>query len=249
MENKRGRRMEESIKKWQNSSQGESEKQRKTKTSLLKKEINMQKKLLFVAVFLCTACLLSVNAEETETGTNLLPWDFQLTGKNGLPEGYNNRKEGTISVTKEKNGYVVEMSLKKQGQCFLDTTRLLPLEKGKKYLFSVQVKIKNMEHAGKDKFYGFVSYIYNSSTNKHTALRLTGTGSINEWATLSLPFDTIKQPQLAKGKLLMRAYNISGSIYLKKPVIIELPENVDMKPSLTLKDGKTFTGYLIRLPK
>lgn len=200
-------------------------------------------------VFGCVMSLFSLvwtnlQAEETK---NLLKWDFKTINKNGLPAGYKHSKDGKVSVATENGKNVVRISLTKQGRCFLDTKHSLALEKDKKYLFAVQIKIKNMQHVGKEKIYGFITYIYNYANNKHKNMQIRGNGSINEWATLTMIFDTKKMPQLVDGHLLLRAYHISGDIFLKEPYIIELPDGVELQSNLTFKDGTIKIGNLIKL--
>ena len=188
---------------------------------------------------------ISVKHVELEA-QNLLPWTFDEIAENGLPKGYKASKPEYLSVAKEDGVNVVTMTLNGQDNCFLDTAKPLTLEKGRKYLFAVDVDAANLSH-GRPGVKGFVAYVYNTITNKHRSIKISGQGDTNGWVTMMMPFDTQKYPALANGKVYLRVYGASGTFRIRKPALIALPEKVKLDPHFTRENGRGVAGSVMML--
>ena len=109
-------------------------------------------------------------AAETVEVKNLLKHDFSKLGENGIPVGYkvtfDKASKGKATVIQEAGGNIVKLELSEQGKAFLDSTFLLGMEKNRKYLFTIQIKIDNQAYTGKG-IHFFYTCAYNTSNNKH----------------------------------------------------------------------------------
>jgi hypothetical protein len=212
--------------------------------SKVKKNLTKSLVLLLVGGLAINIC-----AEEA-VAKNLLKHDFSKLNAKGIPVGYKfypgKKKEGKITVTQEDGANIIKLELPKQGRIFLDSAFLMDIKKNKKYVITVQLKIENQKYSGKGMHFFYVC-AYNTSNNKHIYNKIMGRGSSGGWMTVVLAIDTIKRPLLANGKLFLRGYGVSGTYWVKKPMLIELPDDVKLKSHYILENNKTVPGGLLRL--
>lgn len=204
-----------------------------------------------------------VFAEEENiiSAENLLGFVFQDTNKDGVPDGYKISKgkaEGneTATVTYDEKvfngekGPSIKMYLPQEGYLAVDLKNLLKLKKDKQYLFTVDVKIKDMKIEGKWRtkkiIRAMMFYVY-SSKGKHSWLAITGNGSTKGWVTVMMPFNTRKYPQFVASRVLLRCNTMSGTVWLQNPTIVELPDGADMKSHFLLSDGSVYSTNPLRL--
>ena len=65
--------------------------------------------------------------------------------------------------------------------------------------------------------------------------------------TVVLVIDTVKEPLLAGAKLLIRGYGVSGTYFLKKPMLVKIPNDIEVQSHYILENEKTVPGGLLRL--
>ena len=201
-------------------------------------------------LFLFSTMFMTVFAEEeSNKAKNLLKHDFSKLGKNGLPVGFKaylgKDKKGTVSVSQEDGVNVVKLERSEQGRIYFDNKKL-NLQANKKYVLTVQVKIKDQRYSGKGMHFFYVC-VYNTGNGKHIYNKIAGNGSTGGWLTVILPIDTIKNPKLVGSKMLLRGYGIAGTYWLKNPMLVEIPSEVELKPHYILENNKTIPGAFLRL--
>ena len=201
-------------------------------------------------LFLFSAMLMTVFAEEeSNKAKNLLKHDFSQLGKNGLPVGFKaylgKDKKGIVSVSQEDGVNVVKLERPEQGRIYFDNKKL-NLQANKKYVLTVQVKIENQKYSGKGIHFFYVC-VYNTGNGKHIYNKIAGHGSTGGWLTVILPIDTIKNPKLVGAKMLLRGYGVAGTYWLKNPMLVEIPSDVELKSHYILDNNKTIPGAFLRL--
>ncbi|MCF6176962.1 MAG: hypothetical protein L3J71_14475 [Victivallaceae bacterium] len=212
----------------------------------------MKNILLKSLVLLFTGALVAGTFAADETGTvkNMLKHDFSKLGKDGLPVGYkvtfDKASKGKATVIQEAGVNIVKLELPEQGKAFLDSTFLLGMKKNRRYLFTIQLKIDNQAYTGKGVHF-FYACAYNTGNNKHIYNKVMQQGSTDGWITAVLPIDTAKRPLLVGAKLFLRSYYVSGTYWLKNPMLIELPKDVEIKAHYILANDETISGPLLRL--
>jgi hypothetical protein len=211
------------------------------------------KNILLKSLFLLFASALTAGVFATdETGAvkNLLKHDFSKLGKNGIPIGYkitlNKAGKGKATVIQEAGGNIIKLELPEQGRAWLDSTFLLGMEKNRKYLFTIQIKIEDQKYTGKGAHFFYVC-AYNTGNNKHIYNKVMKQGSTDGWITVVRPIDTAKNPKQVGSRLFLRTYDMSGTYWLKNPMLIELPNDVEIKAHYILANDKTVSGALLRL--
>jgi hypothetical protein len=212
----------------------------------------MRKFLLKALVYgvVCGWALIGLAETESGEAKNLLKHDFSKTGSNGLPVGYkvyfDKACKGKAAVIQEDGENVVKLEIAEQGKGFLDSTFQLGLKKNKKYVLTVQIKIKDQKYSGRGMHF-FYTCVYNTRNNKHIYNKVLGHGDTGGWITVVLPIDTVKNPKLVDSKLLIRAYYVSGTYWLKKPMLVEIPADLELEAHYILDDNKTVPSGLLRL--
>ena len=110
----------------------------------------------------------------------------------------------------------------------------------------MQVKTENLKFRNVKSF--FIVYLYNQSSNKHTFLRFTGTGS-SGWLTVHLPFEADKI--LKTGKIdpvvMIKLENLSGKFRFRNFSLIKLPSSADITKGVVTPEGKKQTGSSYRI--
>ena len=202
--------------------------------------------LLFCGAMLMTA----LAQEESSKAKNLLKHDFSKSGKNGLPVGFKvypgKDKKVKVSVSQEDGVNVVKLEIPEQGKGFLDTNYILDLKKNKKYVLTIQLKIENQQYSGKGMHFFYVC-VYNTANGKHIYNKIVGHGGTGVWLTVVLPIDTAKNPKLVGAKMLLRGYGVAGTYWLKNPMLVEIPNDVELKAHYILENNKTIPGGFLRL--
>jgi len=201
-------------------------------------------------VFLLFSLHSPAKAEEAATEKNLLKWNFDTITAQGIPDGYetsfSKESNGSISIVKEDKANVVRMELPEQGTGFLDTTNVVGLIKGRKYIFTVQLKIEGQKYSGEGEHFFYVC-LYNTPNNEHIYTKLGGTGDTDGWITSVILVDTVKNPGLVGCKIFFRGYNVSGTYYLKTPYLIEVPDDLKVNPQIVLSNNKSILGAFFNL--
>ena len=202
--------------------------------------------LFFFGAILMTVCA----EEESNKAKNLLKHDFTKLGSDGLPVAYkvyfDKASKGKATVSQEDGTNVVKLEMPESGKGFLDTNYVLDLKKNKKYVLTVQLKIENQKYSGKGTHFFYVC-AYNTSNGKHIYNKIVGHGSSRGWLTVVLPIDTAKRPKLVGAKLFFRGYFVSGTYSLKNPMLVEIPNDVELKAHYILENNKTIPGGFLRL--
>ena len=76
-------------------------------------------------------------------------------------------------------------------------------------------------------------------------LAVYGEGSTKGWITGILPFSTEKVRELATPNVLLRCYNMTGTVRFRTPMILKKPAGIDMRRSFELADGtEVFSAHL-----
>lgn len=193
--------------------------------------------------------LYNVAAEET-TAENLFKFGYSdMTDGSKPGGGYVISAAGEDSVTVDSKvfappkGPSVRLETKKLGDLCFDSPTMSFIEKDKQYLLTIKVKIDDMNTVGHwwEKRCGLWIYVYDTKNNVLTWCNFGGKGSTKGWVTMMLPFEG---KRFADGttKLLIRCRQMSGTIWVQDPTIIELPTGVKMDRSFILEDGSTVTG-------
>jgi hypothetical protein len=202
-------------------------------------------------LFLCGCLAVTALAEEESAKVkNLLKYDFSKLDSKGMPIGYklyfSKESKGKATVSQEDGTNVIKLEIPEQGNGFLTSNFTMDIKKNKKYVITVQLKIENQKYSGKGMHFFYVC-AYNTSNDKHIYNKLSGHGNTGGWVTVVLPVDTVKRPLLAKSKLLMRGYGVSGTYWLKNPMLVEIPNDVELKSHYILESNKTISGGFLRL--
>lgn len=210
---------------------------------------------IFVLIGLVSSMLF---ADDQQAVTdNLLKFTFQDADKDGIPDGYSVKKKNaeTATVVYDKTvsykgkGSSVKITLPQEGTVRLDMFKWIKdLQPDKEYLFSMNVKIKDMLINGKWYKKGadrcFIAYIFgNSKTLAWMALH--DNGSTDGWVTIMCPF------RFSKGniRISLRCKKMSGTVWIQNPTILELAEGIDMDRHFILEDGSVIKGQHYKITK
>ena len=193
----------------------------------------------------------SVNRQNRQ---NLFVHGFSGLAAGEVPARYLTLIEGEDSVAADDEvffgdrGPSVRMESKTFGELNLDSPFLEFMEAGKSYLLTLKVKVNDMRLKGHwwTERCGFWVRVYDTKSDKQTWCNLGGNGSTDGWVTVMLPF---KHDELAHGtyRLLFRCKDMTGMVWIQDPVVIEIPEGVDMERSFVLSDGRTVVGSHLTL--
>lgn len=204
---------------------------------------------ILILLFFGTMLMTVLADEESGKAKNLLTHDFSKLGKNGLPVGFKaytgKDKKGTVSVSQEDGVNVVKLERSEQGRIYFDNKKL-NLQANKKYVLTVQVKIENQQYSGKGMHFFYVC-VYNTGNGKHIYNKIVGHGGTGGWLTVVLPIDTAKNPKLVGARMLLRGYGVAGTYWLKNPMLVEIPNDVELKAHYILENNKTIPGGFLRL--
>jgi hypothetical protein len=198
-------------------------------------------------------------AQDTTTGKarNLLACRFEKLGDDGLPAQYTIKKEGphaqeaVVSVAKDDSGaMVVKAKIPQEASIHIDSAKRTRLDPDGDYLLTVQVKVDDLRYTGNwyKRPAGIRIYAYGLE-NKHTWLAIHGEGSTDGWVTAVLPFpagDDVRR-QLAVPNVLLRCYNMTGTVQFREPMILKRPPGAQVQRSFRKKDGTEVFGGQLQL--
>ncbi|MFO8082196.1 MAG: hypothetical protein R6V07_18095 [Armatimonadota bacterium] len=197
-------------------------------------------------------------AETTTTGGdgNLLPWDFGDLDEDGLPAGWSvdirgeNADAAEVSLTEDEDGdTIVTATMPREATVYLDTERRMSLDPADDYMLAVEMKVDELHYTGD--WYrrpaGVRVYVYGTD-NKHTWLAVHGEGSTDGWVTAVLPFPPDDDREhFANSRILLRCYNMTGTVAFRNPVILRRPAGLDIAKSFELGDGTQISGGQLQL--
>jgi hypothetical protein len=194
-----------------------------------------------------------LGAGEAETGVredgareNLLPYDFATLSDEGLPRDWTVTTAGEnaelVEVHTERDeagDTIVTMTMPREATAQLDTTRRFTLDPADDYVLAVEVRVEDMRYTGD--WYrrpaGIRLYVYGTD-NEHRWLAIHGEGSTDGWVTGLLPFPPDDhREQFANSRVLLRCYNMTGTVSFRNPVILRQPDGVALERSFELADG------------
>ena len=140
-------------------------------------------------------------------------------------------------------GPSVKLDVKNIGHLYFDSPQLKFIDKDKQYLLTLKVKVEGRQISGHwwQKRYGLWIRIYNVKSNEQTWCNIAGNGNTDQWVTMILPFRGARFAGDST-KLLIRCDQMSGTVWVQDPVIIELPDEIEMKRSFLLHNGQTVVG-------
>lgn len=206
-----------------------------------------------LTLLFCGCLAMAVFADgEGEKAENLLKHDFSKLDSKGVPVGYkvsfDDASKGKMTVSQEDGTNVVKLEIPEQGKGFIDTNYALDIKENKKYILTIQLKIEEQKYSGKGIHFFYVC-VYNTGNGKHIYNKIIGHGSTDGWLTVVLPIDTAKNAELVgRGtKILLRGYFVSGTYSLKKPMLVEIPADLELEAHYILDNNKTIPGGLLRL--
>lgn len=178
---------------------------------------------------------------------NLLPV-FDDKDNDGFPDAYKMRKgKGKENVSYVSKASIPTLKIKgtPDDKLIFETTARIKLEKNKKYLFSVELKIDKMRFSGRwyKDHRGFWIYVYGRH-NMHKWMAVAGNGSTNGWITVMLPFNTIgeKNENLCDSNIIFIIDHTAGTFYARNPLLIERNSNDEMKQHYIKADGSTIVN-------
>jgi hypothetical protein len=181
---------------------------------------------------------------EVVTAENLFPYSLADRDGDGWPEDFLSRPEcaGKIKISGAPDDPEAEVELEQTGCGYLDSKNFA-VEEGRRYLFAVDLKIENMRFDLSDnqETRGIICFVYSVCGKRNIGGRVFAPGSTGGWVTLMLPFDTARTPQLAKLRIMLRCYNLSGTVHFRRPTVIPLPREILMKTHYIDMDGRIYT--------
>lgn len=198
----------------------------------------------------------SAPAFEAAANDNLLPYGFADLDEQGVPEGWTveiggeNAASATVTAAPGENDeVVVTMAMPQEATVQLDTTQPVRLDPAGDYMLVVQVKVEEMRHTGD--WYrrpaGLRIYVYGTE-NRHTWLAIHGEGSTDGWVTAVLPFPLEEsREQFASSRVLLRCYNMTGTVSFRNPMILRQPQGLEIQRSFELADGTRIAGAGLQL--
>lgn len=177
---------------------------------------------------------------------NMIP-GFSNPNLKGIPADYEFKSPKENAVIKTEKS-IVKVVLAKPGSFFLDTpnTYKIGMKPGKKYKFTLQVKITDMKIAAGDP-HAFMIYCYNTVVNKYIQSTIQGNGSTDGWITMQIIIDTVAKPELIGSRIFLRAYNVTGTFELKTPTFTEIPSASQLKTGYIPEKGEQIDGNFIKI--
>ena len=195
------------------------------------------------------ASLLQVVSEqpaEHSVKTGLLPFTFDQLDGNRLPVHYRIEKAGenagaaAVSTERDETGStVVKIDIPREASVRLGTVKRTRLEPDADYLLAVQIKVEGMHHTGKSWHRENKGIRVEVSDTRHgTAwLAIHSDGSTDGWITAILPFSTKPVKESANSSIRFRCENMTGTVYVRNPMIRQKPAGVDIRSSFEMADG------------
>ena len=192
---------------------------------------------------------------EVKEQANVLPCGFGKLSDQGLPVGWKVTATGdgarATAAPDETGAMVVKLEMPAEGSVHLDLDRPMALDPAGDYMLVVPLQVENMHFTGD--WYGRPAgvriYMYGMD-NKHTWLAVHGEGSTKGWVTATLPFpDAAVRAQFAHCRVLLRCYNMTGTVSFREPVVMRRPPGLDIQRSFTLPDGSQVSGGALQLRK
>jgi hypothetical protein len=188
---------------------------------------------------------------------NLLPFGFGKLNEQGLPVGWKVNSRGAnppaVQVTAapdETGETVVKMTMAQEASVDLDLAQPARFDPAGDYMLVVQMKVEDLHHTGD--WYGRPAglrlYVYGQN-DKHVWLAVHGAGSTKGWVTGVLPFpgsDAVR-PHFAHSRVLLRCYNMTGTVSFRNPMIVRRPAGLDIRASFTLEDGTQVSSGALQL--
>lgn len=180
-----------------------------------------------------------ITADDQENDANLL--SGLLNQKNAFTA--RTLKNGAVWSQKDRE---LNVTMPREDSAADLRSRGIRLEKGGKYLLSMEVKAENLKFKNARSF--FIVYMYNLSNNAHTYLRFTGSGS-SGWVTVHLPFEADKILKSGKSDpvVMMKLENLSGNFSFRNFSLIRLPDGADITKGVVSPNGKKQTGSSYRI--
>ena len=90
--------------------------------------------------------------------------------------------------------------------------------------------------------------IDSADCGKHTWLAIHGEGSTDGWVTGLLPFPREDmRKQFAIPNVLLRCYNMAGTVRFREPMILRQPPGTAVQPSFERADGTQVFGGKLQL--
>ncbi len=200
---------------------------------------------------------LAEETTETGAGGSLLPYGFAKLGEDGLPSDWRIRATGEnadaakITTEQDETGApVVRVEIPREASVYVDTAKRTRLDPDGDYMLVVQIRVEDLHYTGNwyKRPAGIRIYVYGTN-DKHRWLAVHGDGSTDGWVTGVLPFpmpDEVR-PQFASSNVLLRCYNMTGTVLLRNPMILRRPPGVDIQNSFELEDGTQVFGGQLQL--
>lgn len=175
-------------------------------------------------------------------GRNLFP-DFKDDG--GMLKGFVKKygENTRIKINENDGGGELNIEAARQDTVYLDMDKPMILEKSK-YLFSIDIKAENV--AQKENKRCLIVYIYGNG-DRHIWGAFQGSGSTKGWVNLLIPFDTNKDEHLDSIRLYIRCYDMSGILKFKNPMLVKLPESLNLKTQLRREDQTIIPSIVLSL--
>jgi len=198
-------------------------------------------------------------AEDTGTSgpRNLLACRFGQLGDDSLPAQYKITKTGVhaqqavVSTETDASGtVVVKAQIPREASVYIDSAKRTRLDADADYLLTVQVKVDDLRYTGNwyKKPAGIRIYAYGLK-DKHTWLAIHGEGNTDGWVTGVLPFpqnEDVRQ-QFAAPNVLLRCYNMTGTVRFREPMILKQPPGAKVQRSFQREDGTHVFGGQLQL--
>lgn len=190
------------------------------------------------------------------TDGNLLPYGFGDLDEDGLPTGWSvdvrgeNAEAARVTTSQDEDGVtVVTVEMPREATVHLDTTERFRLDPTGDYMLVVQAKVEEMRYTGD--WYrrpaGVRIYVYGTE-NEHTWLAIHGEGGTDGWVTAVLPFPPADhREQFASSRVLLRCYNMTGTVSFRAPMILRQPQGIDVQRSFELEDGTQVPSARLQL--
>ncbi|MBT7057463.1 MAG: hypothetical protein HN976_20390 [Lentisphaerae bacterium] len=193
----------------------------------------------------------------TPRARNLLACRFEELDDNGLPAQYKITKKGphaeqtVVSTEKDDSGHVVvKAEILREASVHIDSAKRTRLDPDADYFLTVQVRVDDMRYTGNwyKRPAGIRIYAYGLN-DKHTWLAIHGEGNTDGWVTGVLPFphaEDVRQ-QLAVPNVLLRCYNMTGTVRFREPMILKKPQGVQIQRAFEQGDGTQVFGGQLQL--
>lgn len=196
---------------------------------------------------------------------NLIPCSFNTLGNIGLPVGWEISKRGDNSdlanVLVERDEIfgqnIIKVTIPKEASVQIDTKQPVILDLAKDYVLVVQFKVEDMHYYGHWYYRpaGIRIEAYGTD-NKHNWLAVRGEGDSRGWVTGILFFLNQKSEKdkkdahnLAYPTVMLRCYNMVGTVYFRNPMIVEIPSGFDVTNYFQMEDRTIIFGGIFSLTK